>query len=62
LEEWKLVPFAEPGDTLDPELHDAMMVQSDPEKEENQILQVFEKGYQYKDRILRHAKVIVNKK
>ncbi len=61
-EEWKLTPFAEPGDALDPDIHDAMMVQSDPEKEDNTILQVFEKGYRYKDRVLRHAKVIVNKK
>ncbi|RMF08609.1 MAG: nucleotide exchange factor GrpE [Candidatus Neomarinimicrobiota bacterium] len=61
-EEWEVVPFAEPGEPLDPELHDAMMVQNDPEQEDNTILQVFEKGYRYKDRVLRHAKVIVNKK
>ncbi|NOZ74998.1 MAG: nucleotide exchange factor GrpE [FCB group bacterium] len=61
-DDWNLVSFAEPGDRLDPNLHDAMMVQTDPEKEDNTILQVFEKGYRYKDRVLRHAKVIVNKK
>ncbi|MFQ6613936.1 MAG: nucleotide exchange factor GrpE [Fidelibacterota bacterium] len=61
-DDWKLVSFAEPGDVLDPNLHDAMMVKTDPEKDDNTILQVFEKGYRYKDRVLRHAKVIVNKK
>ncbi|MCK4904181.1 MAG: nucleotide exchange factor GrpE, partial [Candidatus Marinimicrobia bacterium] len=31
-------------------------------KKDNEILEVFEKGYKYKDHVLRHAKVIVNKK
>ena len=26
------------------------------------ILEVFEKGYTYRDKVIRHAKVIVNKK
>ena len=26
------------------------------------ILDVFEKGYRYRDKVIRHAKVIVNKK
>ena len=54
-------PFTEPGDTLDSELHDAMMVRSEKDKNENEILEVFERGYRYKDKILRHAKVVVNK-
>ena len=29
-------------------------------KEENTVLEVFEKGYRYKDRVIRHAKVVVN--
>ena len=29
-------------------------------KKENEILEVFEKGYRYKDRVIRHAKVVVN--
>ena len=29
-------------------------------KNENEILEVFEKGYLYKDRVIRHAKVVVN--
>ena len=29
-------------------------------KNENEILEVFEKGYIYKDRVIRHAKVVVN--
>ena len=52
--------FANPGDTLDPELHDALMIRSEEGKNENEILEVFEKGYIYKDRVIRHAKVVVN--
>ena len=34
----------------------------DNEKENNVVLSVFEKGYRYHDKVIRHAKVIVNKK
>lgn len=53
-------PFAKPGDVLDPELHDALMIRNEDGKNENEILEVFEKGYIYKDRVIRHAKVVVN--
>jgi molecular chaperone GrpE (heat shock protein) len=38
------------------------MTQKKKGKKENEILQVFQKGYTYKDKVVRHAKVIVNKK
>jgi molecular chaperone GrpE len=53
--------FGEPGDILDINLHDALMVKENKKKKDNEILEVFEKGYRYKDRVIRHAKVIVNK-
>ena len=59
-EEFEVVPFTEPGDTVDPELHDALMMRFEEGKNENEILEVFEKGYRYKDRVIRHAKVVVN--
>ena len=55
-------PFGEEGEELDPELHDAMLTQSDKKKKDNTVLNVFEKGYRYHDKVIRHAKVIVNKK
>ena len=55
-------PFGSEGETLDPELHEAMMIQQDKKKDDNTILSVFEKGYRYHDKVIRHAKVIVNKK
>lgn len=59
--EMKVTPFGEQGEKLDSDLHDALMVRSEDGCDENEILEVFEKGYRYKDRVIRHAKVVVNK-
>jgi molecular chaperone GrpE len=59
---WQVQPVGKPGDILDIDLHDAMMVKTEKRKKDNEILEVFEKGYKYKDHVLRHAKVVVNKK
>jgi molecular chaperone GrpE len=58
----EVASFTEPGDQVDPELHDALLMRSEKGKKENEILDVFEKGYRYKDRVIRHAKVVVNQK
>lgn len=62
LEAKNIEPFGEEGEILDPELHDAMLTQSDKKKEDYTVLNVFEKGYRYHDKVIRHAKVVVNKK
>ena len=54
-------PFGKAGDLLDSELHDALMVRQEEDKNDNEIIEVFEKGYSYRDRVIRHAKVVVNK-
>ncbi len=54
--------FGETGDIMDPDLHDAMLTQKDENAKDNSILDVYEKGYTYRDKVIRHAKVIVNKK
>ena len=54
--------FGSEGDQMDPKIHDAMLTQKDKTKEDDIILNVFEKGYTYRDKVIRHAKVIVNKK
>ncbi len=38
------------------------LIASDKKKKDNTVLNVFEKGYRYHDKVIRHAKVIVNKK
>ena len=56
----KVEPFDSEGIKFDPELHDAMMTQASDDHEDGVVIQEFEKGYKYKDRVIRHAKVIVN--
>ena len=62
LDDTQVKPFGEPGDLLDADLHDAMMTKTDKKKKDGEILEVFEKGYRYKEKVIRHAKVIVNKR
>ena len=59
--ELDVASFGEIGDLLDSEFHDALMVRQEEEKNDNEIIEVFEKGYKYRDRVIRHAKVVVNK-
>lgn len=49
------------GETFDPALHQAMMQGSDPEEEDNVILEEFQTAYKLNDRVIRPGKVIVNK-
>lgn len=49
----------ERGTTFDPNLHEAVMHTEDDSLGENQIAQVFQKGYILKDRVVRHAVVQV---
>ena len=49
------------GEQFDPAIHQAMTQQSNPEKEENTVLEEFQKGYRLNGRIIRPSRVIVNK-
>ena len=51
----------EPGDKLDPELHQAMTVEETTEFEPSRICRVIQKGYLLHNRLLRPAMVIVAK-
>ncbi|MHC4396309.1 MAG: nucleotide exchange factor GrpE [Planctomycetota bacterium] len=46
---------------FDPVLHQAMMQKAEPEKQEDTILEEFQKGYRLNGRVIRPSKVIVNK-
>ena len=48
------------GKEFDPTYAQAVVVEKDEEKESGVVLEVFQKGYMYKDRILRIAMVRVN--
>lgn len=57
-----LEPIESMGQTFDPELHEAMMQQEDPEQEENTVLAEAQKGYTFEGRLLRPAMVVVSRK
>ena len=50
-----------PGEKFDPSMHEAMMQKTEPEKEDNIVLEEFQKGYILNGRVIRPSKVIVNK-
>ena len=62
LERHGLEPVEALGQSFDPERHEAMMQQEDPEQEENTVLAEAQKGYQFEGRLLRPAMVVVSRK
>jgi len=50
-----------PGENFDPALHEAMMQKTEPEEQDNIVLEEFQKGYKLNGRVIRPSKVIVNK-
>ncbi len=57
---YNLVAFGKEGDDFDPDLHEAIgMQQGDVKKE--QLAAVYLKGYKLKEKVIRHAKVMVVK-
>ena len=47
------------GKEFNPDLHNAVMHEEDPEMGENLVAEEFQKGYMYKDSVLRHSMVKV---
>jgi molecular chaperone GrpE len=62
LEKFGIKSFKAEGEPFDPAKHDAVMQVTIPEAPENTCVQVFQEGYLYYDKVLRHAKVGVSKK
>jgi len=54
--------FGVVGDIFNPELHEALTTTNLEDKKDDEIVEVYELGFKYKDLIIRHAKVVVNKK
>jgi len=54
--------FGVVGDIFNPELHEALTTANLEDKKDDEIVEVYELGFKYKDLIIRHAKVVVNKK
>ena len=60
LDQFEVATFDSEGVKFDPDLHDAMMTKESKDYDDGIIIQEFEKGYKYKDKVIRHSKVIVN--
>jgi molecular chaperone GrpE len=56
-----VVLFVDIEGTFDPNFHEAVMQLESDEKKSGEILQVFQKGYKIKERILRPAMVSIVK-
>ncbi|MDG2287781.1 MAG: nucleotide exchange factor GrpE [Candidatus Marinimicrobia bacterium] len=54
--------FGKTGEIFNPELHEALTTTNLEDKKDDEIVEVYELGFKYKDLIVRHAKVVVNKK
>ena len=61
LEKYGVKPFKAEGESFDPQFHDAMMQVETSEVPENTVVQVFQDGYMYHEKVLRHARVGVAK-
>ena len=53
-------PFCEVGEHFDPNRHDASQERSEPEQEDQTILEVLHRGWTLNEKIIRPAQVIVN--
>ena len=59
LEKMGIEAFGEKGDAFDPNIHNAIMHEEDPEQEESILGEVFQRGYRRGDKIIRCAMVKV---
>jgi molecular chaperone GrpE len=49
------------GDPFDPNLHEAVMLSNNPDLPDNSVVMAVQNGYMLADRVVRPAKVLVNK-
>jgi molecular chaperone GrpE len=61
LEKFGLKPVDGVGQPFDPNLHEALAMEASATVPANTILQEYQRGYMFKDRLLRAAKVVVAK-
>ena len=59
LDSKEIIAYESMDESFNPDLHEAVMVKKSSKKS-NTIIEEFEKGYNYKNKVLRHAKVVVS--
>ena len=48
------------GETFDPSLHEAISMVQNPDKQSQEIVQEYRKGYKLGNKVIRHSMVVVN--
>ena len=59
LESKEISTYNSLNESFNPDFHEAIMMKK-TKKDSNIVIEEYEKGYMYKDKVLRHAKVIVS--
>lgn len=54
--------LVKPGDVFNPELHEAIAAEDNPDTPEDHIISIKNRGYRLYDRVIRPAQVVVRKK
>lgn len=60
LDKFDVVPFEVLGREFNPEEMDALVMESNADIPKNHVIREFAKGYRFKDKMLRHAQVVVS--
>lgn len=60
LERFGVEPVGAVGLVFNPDEHDALTMEANDEIPANHVLREFARGYRFKDRVLRHAQVVVS--
>lgn len=60
LERFGVEPLVAVGLVFNPDEHDALTMEASSEMPANHVLREFARGYRFKDRVLRHAQVVVS--
>ena len=61
LDKFGLKPLDGVGEPFDPNFHEALAAEHSDDVAENMILQEYQRGYMFKDRLIRATKVVVSK-
>jgi len=61
LNKFGVEPISSTGQPFDPNIHEAMVMEVSSKVPAQHVIREFEKGYRYKERLLRAAKVVVSK-
>jgi molecular chaperone GrpE len=62
LEEMSAKGIGKQGETFDPNIHEAVGSDKQNDKPDNSVIKIIQRGWQLNEKVIRAAKVIINKK